>query len=211
MGIKGVKIDFFNSETQETLALCDEITEEAARLRLMVNLHGCNKPSGERRTYPNLITREGVYGTEHFLSGAGWGPTAEHNCILPFTRNAVGPMDYTPAISDYNESHFTDAHKAALAVIFESGVQCFSDKPERYRQSPLYDFLKGFPAAWDETRLLSGDAGKSIVMMRRNEDEYYIGSICTAARNEAIRLDFLGTGEYMAVIYTVGEDGFAKK
>ena len=60
MGIKGVKIDFFNSETQETLALCDEITEEAARLRLMVNLHGCNKPSGERRTYPNLITREGV-------------------------------------------------------------------------------------------------------------------------------------------------------
>lgn len=211
MGIKGVKIDFFNSETQETLALCDEITEEAARLRLMVNLHGCNKPSGERRTYPNLITREGVYGTEHFLSGAGWGPTAEHNCILPFTRNAVGPMDYTPAISDYNESHFTDAHKAALAVIFESGVQCFSDKPERYRQSPLYDFLKGFPAAWDETRLLSGDAGKSIVMMRRNEDEYYIGSICTAARNEDIRLDFLGTGEYMAEIYTDGEDGIAKK
>ena len=142
MGIKGVKIDFFNSETQETLALCDEITEEAARLRLMVNLHGCNKPSGERRTYPNLITREGVYGTEHFLSGAGWGPTAEHNCILPFTRNAVGPMDYTPAISDYNESHFTDAHKAALAVIFESGVQCFSDKPNGTGKARFMIFLK---------------------------------------------------------------------
>lgn len=120
-------------------------------------------------------------------------------------------MDYTPAISDYNESHFTDAHKAALAVIFESGVQCFSDKPERYRKSPLYDFLKGFPAEWDETRLLSGDAGKSVVMMRRNEDEYYIGSICTAARNEDIRLDFLGHRRILGRrIYTDGEDGTEK-
>ena len=77
MGIKGIKVDFFNSETQQTLKLMDSITQESAELKLLVNFHGCVKPTGERRTWPNIITREAVYGNEHFLSGENWGPTAE--------------------------------------------------------------------------------------------------------------------------------------
>lgn len=206
MGIKGVKVDFFDSETQTTLRLCDEITEETAALRLLVNYHGCSKPTGERRTWPHLITREAVYGTEHFLSGEGWGPTAQHNCTLPFTRGAVGPMDYTPAITNYyNKNYFSAGQKAALPIIFESGIQCFSDKPENYRSSVLAGLLKDFPAAWDETRLLSGEIGSSAVMMRRSGETYYIGMICNEQRTEDVRLDFLDEGAvYEAELYRDG-------
>lgn len=206
MGIKGVKVNFFDSETQTTLRLCDEITEETAALRLLVNYHGCSKPTGERRAWPHLITREAVYGTEHFLSGEGWGPTAQHNCTLPFTRGAVGPMDYTPAITNYyDKNYFSAGQKAALPIIFESGIQCFSDKPENYRNSVLAGLLKDFPAAWDETQLLSGEIGSSAVMMRRSGETYYIGMICNEQRTEDVRLDFLDEGAvYEAELYRDG-------
>lgn len=208
MGIRGIKVDFFESETQNTLRLMDDITKEAAELKLMVNYHGCNKPTGERRTWQNIISKEAVYGFEHFLSGEGWGATAEHNCTLPFTRNAVGAMDYTPAISDYYEkSYFTNAHKAALPVVFESGLQCFSDKPAVYENSVLTDYLRGFPAAWDETRLLLGDIGESAAIMRRKGEMYYVGAICNTKRTEDIELDFLGEGAYLMRLYTDGENG----
>lgn len=206
MGIKGVKVDFFDSETQDMLKLYDDITEETAALHLLVNYHGCNKPTGERRTWQHLITREGVYGNEHFQSGGDWGPTAEHNCTLPFTRNAVGPMDYTPAISNYNsKNYFSNAQKAALPIVFESGIQCFADKPDIYRESVLYGYFKSFPAVWDESRLLSGSIGQSVVMLRRSGDTYYIGSICNGAQEQDISLDFLPKGQtYAAEIYSDG-------
>lgn len=206
MGIKGVKIDFFDSETQPMLQLYDEITRETAELHLLVNYHGCNKPTGERRTWPHLVTREGVYGNEHFQSGGDWGPTAEHNCTLPFTRNVVGPMDYTPAISNYNgKNYFSNAHKAALPIIFESGIQCFSDKPDIYRQSVLYNYFKYFPTVWDETKLISGSIGERVVIMRRSGDTYYIGSICNAQTEQDIELDFLPDGQkYAMEVYSDG-------
>lgn len=209
MGIKGVKVDFFDNETQSMLKLYDAITEETAQLHLLVNYHGCHKPTGERRTWPHLLTREAVYGTEHFKSGEGWGPTAEHNCTLPFTRNAVGPMDYTPAVSDYfDKNYFTDGQRAALPIIFESGIQCLSDKPENYRNSALYDFLKNFPAAWDKTKLLSGEIGQSVVMMRQKGDIYYIGSICNEQKTQDICFDFLEDGKnYTLTLYCDGENG----
>lgn len=205
MGIKGVKVDFFDSETQETLKLMDEITLKAAENRLLVNYHGCTKPSGERRTWPNLITREAVYGNEHFLSGEGWGPTAEHNCTLIFTRNAVGPMDYTPELTNYyGKNYFSDGQKAALTIAFESGIQCLSDKPEVYRNSVLYNFLKNLPTTWDETRILDGSIGDYAVVMRRKGSDYYIGSICNAQRSVDLSLDFLGEGKYWLEMYADG-------
>ncbi len=206
LGISGVKLDFFNSETQATLKLMDEITEYAAELHLLVNYHGCTKPSGLRRTWPHLITCEAVYGNEHFLSGEGWGPTAEHNCILPFTRNAVGPMDFTPEITNYcGKNFFSDGHKAALPIVFESGIQCLSDKPEVYRSSPAYALLKDLPAAWDESRVLGGKIGDSAIIMRRSGGTYYVGSICNSAQSPNISLDFLGAGNYRFEMYADGK------
>lgn len=205
LGIKGIKVDFFNSETQETLRLMDEITATAANLKLLVNYHGCTKPSGERRTWPNLITREAVHGNEHFLSGEGWGPTAEHNCILPFTRNAVGPMDYTPELTNYcDKNFFSDGQKAALPIIFESGIQCLSDKPDIYRNSPLYSFMRELPAAWDESKILDGSIGNFVTIMRRKGDTYYIGSICNSKHSTDIRLDFLKDKKYKFEMYSDG-------
>lgn len=203
LGIKGVKIDFFDNETQSMLQLFDEITRQTAELRLLTNYHGCNKPTGERRTWPHLITREAVYGNEHYRSGEGWGPTAEHNCSLPYTRNAVGPMDFTPAIYDYQEKYYTtSAHRGALPIIFESGIQCLADKPWVYEQSPLSGLLSGLPAAWDRTALLDGKVGQSVVMLRQKADTYYIGSICNAQKTVDLALDFLPEGSFDAVVYT---------
>lgn len=203
MGIKGVKIDFFDSETQGMMTLYDVLAKECADLKLMVNFHGCNKPTGLRRTYPNLITCEAVHGTEHFLSGDGYGATAEHNTILPFTRNAAGPMDYTPAITDYCDKHyFTDAHKAALAVVFESGVQTFSDKPMNYRNSVYYDFFRNIPEAWEETVTLDAKPGEYVVTMRRKGDTYYVGSICNSQRSARIDMSFLKEGLYLCEIFS---------
>jgi len=209
IGIRGVKLDFFNEETQQMLTLYDTITRETAELRLPVNYHGCHKPAGERRTWPHLVTREGVYGAEHYISGPGWGPTAEHDCSLPFTRNAVGPMDYTPAVSDYYGNSFvTDAHKGALAVVFESGIQCFSDKPDVYRSSGLYDLFVNIPAAWDNSKLLDGFPGRYAVMLRQKGGEYYIGSICNEQRTVDVTLDFLDENlQYTAEIFTDAADG----
>lgn len=94
IGVKGVKVDFFESDSQERLKLYDCIAEAAARHRLMVNYHGCTKPSGERRRWPYIMTREGVLGAEYYKIDAG--PDVCHNCTIPSTRNVVGPMDYTP-------------------------------------------------------------------------------------------------------------------
>jgi len=197
LGIKGIKVDFFDDESQERLATYDAIIEEAARLHLLVNFHGSNKPSGQRRTWPHLLTREGVRGAE-FKS-----PQADQNCIFPFTRNVVGPMDYTPVIRNYNSSRWlTQAHMAAQHVIYESGIQCFADKPETYRASKLYYFLKDFPAAWDDTKVLEGYPGQYITTARKSGDNWYIGAICNDARVAEIPLDFLDDGTtYYATIY----------
>ena len=207
MGIKGIKVDFFNSETQQTLKLMDSITQESAELKLLVNFHGCVKPTGERRTWPNLITREAVYGNEHFLSGENWGPTAEHNCTLPFTRNAVGPMDFTPELTNHNDkNYFTDGQKCALPIVFESGIQCLSDKPQIYENSAARELFKSIPAVWDETKLLSGDIGESAAVMRRFGDTYYVGSICNNQYVVDINLDFLKSGKYWFEMYTDGSN-----
>ncbi len=212
LGIKGVKLDFFDSETQEMLTLMDVFTKECADRKLMVNYHGCAKPTGERRTYPNVLTREAVQGTEHFISGDGWGATADHNCILPFTRNVAGPMDYTPALStDMGKDFQTDGHRCALPIVFESGIQILSDKPEIYRSSVAYDLFKNIPTSWDRSELISGVPGMFVTMLREKDGIYYIGSICNEQLTEDIRLTFLSDGKYMCEIYYDGSDGVKKR
>jgi alpha-glucosidase len=174
LGVRGVKVDFFDSDAQERIALYDEIASDCASRRLLVNYHGATKPSGERRRWPHLLTREGVYGAEQYKSHLG--PTAEHNCTLPYTRNVIGPMDYTPLSFSQCRGQTTLAHQLALPIVFESGLQHLSDPPEALSAyGPGVALLSACPAAWDESRLLAGYPGQDVVLARRRESEWFLG------------------------------------
>ena len=182
IGVAGVKIDFFSGENQKNMDFCIDLMESAARHHLLVNFHGATVPRGWQRTYPNLLSTEGVYGAEWYNNVPTFTKAAaSHNATLPFTRNVIGPMDYTPcAFSDSQHPHITThAHELALTVLFESGLQHLADKPESYLAQPqeVQDFFSHLPSVWDETRFVSGYPGESVVLARRSGDTWYIAGI----------------------------------
>ena len=191
IGVYGVKVDFF----QKTMNHYISILEDAARYKLMVNFHGCTLPRGWTRTYPNLMTMEGVYGAEQYNNGSRMTPKgAEHNATLPFTRNVPGPMDYTPvAFTDSQHPHTTTyAHELALPVVFESSIQHFADRPSGFAALPdaAKVFLRDVPTAWDDTKLLAGYPGQLVVIARRKADNWYVGGINGEDAEKTIELDF---------------------
>ena len=182
LGVAGVKIDFFSGDNQMNMEYCLDLLESAARHHLLVNFHGATIPRGWQRTWPNLMSTEGVYGAEWYNNVPSFtAKAASHNATLPFTRNVIGPMDYTPcAFSDSQHPHITThAHELALTVLFESGLQHLADKPESYLAQPqeVQDFLSHLPTVWDETRFVSGYPGESAVLARRSGDTWYIAGI----------------------------------
>ena len=182
MGAVGIKVDFFKGDSQRMLRRYQDMLEEAAAHWLMVNFHGATLPRGWRRTWPNLMTMESVVGAEMYDFHAWFPPAAPaHNTILAFTRNVVGPMDYTPVtFSDKRYPHITTyGHELALAVVFESGWLHFADSPAIYRNLPLAPkaFLQDVPAAWDETRFIDGEPGRYAVLARRSGRAWYVGAI----------------------------------
>ena len=182
IGVAGVKIDFFSGDNQANMDYCQDLLESAARHHLLVNFHGAPIPRGWQRTYPNLLSTEGVYGAEwynnvpHFTKKA-----ASHNATLPFTRNVIGPMDYTPcAFSDSQHPHITsNAHELALTVLYESALQHLADRPESFLSQPqeVQTFLGQLPTVWDETRYVSGYPGESCVLARRSGNTWYVAGI----------------------------------
>ncbi|MBO5548666.1 MAG: glycoside hydrolase family 97 catalytic domain-containing protein [Prevotella sp.] len=202
IGVAGVKIDFFSGDNQQNMDYCQDLLESAARHHLLVNFHGAPIPRGWQRTYPNLLSTEGVYGAEwynnvpHFTKKA-----ASHNATLPFTRNVIGPMDYTPcAFSDSQHPHITSkAHELALTVLFESGLQHLADRPESFLSQPqeVQTFLGKLPTAWDETRYVSGYPGESVVLARRSGNTWYVAGINGSdnANTLATNLRFIGKGK----------------
>ena len=200
IGVAGVKIDFFSGDNQMNMDYCIELLECAARHHLLVNFHGATIPRGWQRTYPNLLSTEGVYGAEWYNNVPTFTRQAAcHNATLPFTRNVIGPMDYTPcAFSDSQHPHITShAHELALTVLFESGLQHLADRPESFLSQPqaVQDFLGRLPAAWDETRLVSGYPGKNVVMARRSGNTWYIAGINGTDETCTLKCDlgFIGT------------------
>ncbi|MDD7620441.1 MAG: glycoside hydrolase family 97 catalytic domain-containing protein [Prevotella sp.] len=182
MGVAGVKIDFFAGDKQETMEYCIDLLECAARHHLLVNFHGATIPRGWQRTYPNLMSVEAVYGAEWYNNNVTLTPkAAAHNATLPFTRNVIGPMDYTPCtFSDSQHPHITThAHELALSVLFESPLLHWADKPESYLVQPreVKDFMSALPTTWDETRLLGGYPGEWVVIARRQGNKWYIAGI----------------------------------
>ena len=182
IGVAGVKIDFFSGDNQKNMDYCIDLLESAARHHLLVNFHGATIPRGWQRTWPNLMTTEGVYGAEWYNNVPTFTDKAAcHNATLPFTRNVIGPMDYTPCtFSDSQHPHITtNAHELALTVLFESGLQHLADKPESYLSQPdqVQQFLSALPSVWDETRLIDGYPGRFVILARRSGHRWYVAGI----------------------------------
>jgi alpha-glucosidase len=212
MGFVGVKIDFFESEKQDMITYYLDILDDAAKFEMMVYFHGCLVPRGWARTYPQLMTYEGVRGAEWYNNGPEFTNTApEHNTILPFTRNVVGAMDYTPVTFTNSQfPHSTSyAHELALSVVFESGFQHMADRPEGYLDLPdaAKNFLRTVPNAWDDTKLVDGYPGKDVIIARRKGSTWYIGGL-NAERGEkrkTVSFHFLPEGvKYKLTLLTDG-------
>lgn len=181
-GVKGVKVDFFQSDKQDIMALYRGILEDAAEHRILVNFHGCTLPRGWERTFPNLMSMEAIRGAECYIFDEQFPRRAPvQNTITPFTRNVVGPMDYTPvAFSDNRYPHLTTcAHELALGVLFESGWVHFADKPEAYLGLPTEpkELLKQLPVTWDDIRFVDGYPGQFVVLARRKGETWYVAGV----------------------------------
>jgi len=201
LGVDGIKIDFVNSFTQKACDFRQACLSDAARHRLLVSFHGEYTPRGERRTYPNLMTQEGIKGSEYYLFARDNDtPTPQHNATIPYTRNVAGPMDYTPTAYSMPRRITTYTHETALPFVYESGWTVMCDKPEYYLNSPARHVLQEIEAAWDETRYLAGYPGEYIVIARRKGQKWTIGAInAGAARTVTISLDFSG-GNYKSLL-----------
>lgn len=207
-GVKGVKIDFFDSESRDTIEVYEAFLRETAQRRLMVNFHGANKPTGETRTWPHEITREGIREQEYLL----WGDLPlEHYGALPFTRMVAGHGDFLPGyVRPQYLKNTTSVFQLATAVIFTSPFICWPDHPEAYLESPFLPLVRTMPSVWDETRVLPGsELGGLVAMARRSGHDWFVAVInCRPVPAEFdFRLDFLGDGSYRAMlIRDVGED-----
>ena len=213
IGVAGVKIDFFSGDNQKNMDYCLDLMESAARYHLLVNFHGAPIPRGWQRTYPNLLSTEGVYGAEWYNNVATFTDKAAcHNATLPFTRNVIGPMDYTPcAFSDSQHPHITtNAHELALTILYESGLQHLADRPESFLSQPqeVQDFLGQLPAIWDETRFISGYPGESVVLARRSGNTWYVAGINGKDEPQTLSLPLEALPKGNALMFA--DDAFGK-
>jgi len=232
LGAVGIKPDFFQRDDQEMVNFYWKIADEAAKRHLLVDFHGAYKPAGLRRTYPNVITREGVKGLE--WNKWSYDSTPEHNTTLPFIRMVAGPMDYTPGAmsnavgptafekikykgKDENHADFTirfnrpmsqttRVHQMAMFTVFESPLQMMADSPTQYLDNAeSAEFIAGVPSVWDETIPLNGAIGDYVTFARRSGGNWYIGALSDElARDITIELSFLPKGTYNIEIFQDG-------
>ncbi len=198
IGVVGVKIDFMDSESASMLAFYESCRRDAAARRLMVNFHGANKPTGESRTWPNEMTREGIRGLEYTNLPPSYQTT------LPFTRFLAGHADYTPMHFNFVwMSGSTRAFQLATGVILNSPVTFFGGVPEDYLRSPAREFIESIPTVWDETIVLpASEIGSVVAMARRSKKDWFIAVMnADTPRTVELSLDFLGDGKYVADSY----------
>lgn len=182
MGVSGIKVDFFSPDNDVMVNYYLDILKDAARHHLLVDFHGCTIPNGWQRTWPNMMSMEGIYGAEWYNNYALMTTlAASHNATVTYTRNVIGPMDYTPGT--FTDSQFphitTNTHELALPVLFESALQHLADRPEGFEALPAEakQIYSSLPAAWDDTKFLAGYPGKSAVIARRSGKMWYIAGI----------------------------------
>ena len=212
-GVAGVKVDFMDRSDQWMVNYYERVAKEAAKHKLLVDFHGSFPPTGLERRYPNVISYEGVLGLEQ-----NERCKPENSIYLPFIRNAVGGMDFTPgamlSVQPHdNRSTFsvamassTRAYQMALYVVFESGIQMLADSPTRYLNEPeCTEYIASVPVLWDESVVLDAKVGEYVVIARRSGDKWFVGAITNQFGREIdIDLSFLGKGKYTLTSF---EDG----
>jgi len=215
-GVAGLKVDFFQRDDQPAVDFYWKLSAEGAKRKLLLDYHGAHKPAGLQRTYPNVLTFEGVKGLEN----CKWSDliTPEHDTTLPFIRQVAGPMDYTPGAMDNAQkdqfrsrnrrpmSQGTRCHQLALYVVFESPLQMLADSPSAYRAEPAtMIFLDQVPTVWDETRVLEAEVGVKVALARRSGARWFIAALNNSQpRTLTLDLDFLPAG---ATSLSVWRDG----
>ncbi len=216
-GISGVKIDFMDRDDQEMVNFYQQVVKKAAQHHLLVDFHGAYKPTGLQRTYPNLVTREGVMGNEYNK----WSNrvTPEHKLTLPFTRMLAGPMDFTPGgFRHASKATFraqdvapfvmgTRAQELAMLVVYESPLQVLCDSPYNYRGQPGLEFYRIVPTTWDETKVLNGQVGEFITMARKSGNRWFVGAMNDSkARTVEVPLSFLESGRFTLQFFADAAD-----
>jgi len=212
LGVKGIKVDFMQSDKQYVVQLYIDILRAAARHHLWVDFHGAMAPRGWARTFPNLVSQEGVRGVEQYWDADFAENAHTFHTIYPFTRNAVGSMDYTPVVfagpGDIQSHKTTNTHELALSVAFESGVQHFVDSVAAYRSQSeaVRKLLAQVPVTWDETRYVAGTPGDLCVLARRKGDIWYLAALNGHAEPQklAASLAFLGKGRHEVELFSDG-------
>lgn len=215
-GVKGLKIDFMDRSDQIMVNYYENVAAEAAKYNLLVDFHGAFKPAGLEYKYPNVISYEGVRGMEQMEN-----TTPDNSVYLPFIRNAVGPMDYTPgamismqpevykAMRPNAASIGTRSYQLSLFVIFESGMQMLADNPTLYyRNEDCTEFITSVPTTWDDTRVLSATLGEAVLVAKRKKDKWFIGGITNnkeKSREFTLSFDFLDKNRNYTMTYF--EDG----
>ena len=220
-GAAGIKVDYMNRDDQDMVNYYEKVVKTAAAHRLTVDFHGAYKPTGLRRTYPNLLTREGVMGLEYSKWSDRITPT--HDVTIPFTRMLAGPMDFTPgAMRNAARGKFeardvapmsqgTRAHQLAMYVVYESPLVMVSDYPEAYEGQPGLEFIEKVPVVWDDTKVLAGRPAEFVAIARRSGDGWWIGAMTDwDARDLDLPLEFLGDGAFEATIFADGPDAAAE-
>lgn len=215
-GVKGLKVDFMQRDDQWMVNYYYKVAAEAAKRHFLIDFHGAYKPTGLYRTFPNVLTSEGVKGLEH----SKWSRdiTPEHDVTLPFTRMAAGPMDFTPGAMlngglrnfqiIYNQpmSQGTRCHQMAMYVVYESPLQMLCDAPTNYSREPeCLAFLSKVPTVWDETRVLEAKMADYLLVARRSGTNWYVGAMTDAAPRELnLDLSFLDDRQHEMAIYQDG-------
>lgn len=200
-GVKGIKVDFFGGDKQETLRLYEEILSDADDHGLMVIFHGCTLPRGWERMYPNYVGSEAVLASENLVFSQHFCDNEAFNATLhPFIRNAVGCMEFGGVFLNkrLNRSNdggtirrTTDIFQLATAVLFQNPIQNFALAPNNLTDAPqiCLDFMKQVPTTWDETRFIDGYPGRYIVLARRHGNTWYIAAVNATAEPLKLKLD----------------------
>lgn len=217
MGIKGFKVDFIDRDDQQAVDMVERISQKAADYHLVLDFHGMFKPAGLNRRYPNILNFEGVFGEEQVK----WEKDLvhpEYDVTFPYIRMFSGPVDYTQgamrngtrttyqSINSQPMSQGTRAHQIAEYIIFDSPLEMLCDAPSSYeKEQATCDFITSIPVIWDETKVVSAEVGKYIVVLRRKGSDYYIGATGNWDEHDlCVDLSFLGKGKFNATVYRDG-------
>lgn len=212
MGWNGMMVDFFDHDDQDTVEHAEEILQAAAKHHIAIHFHGIWKPTGIQRTYPNLMNHEGALNLEYLKWGDACPP--EHDLLMAFTRLVAGPVDYhlggfrAVKRADFKPIYIgpnvlgTRCHQLALYICFDNPQPMVADYPAAYIGQPGFEFIRDVPTWWDETRVIVGEIGRTLVTARRKGKVWYLGGVAAGpARDLEVPLAFLSTGRYRATVW----------